>query len=257
MNELEIKVGEVIALLDKLTNQAAFAVKSKIQAEETRNGLLADIEVLEPKLASLKDEHGKEQQIIREKQSELDQMKSRVKSTLESAETQAQVATTLQAKAAQDSLEASKIKEEYAQKNSELTKRENAVEALNLQLHKEVSAFEERLKTCNIEEREKQVSTLIDKARSIREEARKAQESADEEMAKVNDTKAQLIKTAESNTVLKARLESRLRETEEKERSLDAEKVAVAKQKADVETQQLRLNKIIKEKNIEEALIKP
>lgn len=256
MNELEIKVGEAITLLTNMVRDAESALKSARQAEEKKNSLLSDITYLSSRLATLRDENGIEQQKIKDKQAELDRLTGRVKSTIETAETQAQVASALQAQVVQERQEIARKSEEYNQKNMELNRRENELVTLNDQIHKEIAEFEIRLKTSNIDEREKQANTLIEKARHLREEARLAQEKADQALAQANYSIEQTNKSAESNSLLKIRLDQKNLEVEERLKSLQTEIIAVEKQKEDLQAQELRINKIIREKNIEEALIK-
>ena len=255
VNEIQNKVNELIALLNGLVRQSDEAIKSAKSAEEKRDGYLKEIESLEKRISSLRDTNSIENQRLKDAQNEAEYLTNVAKGKISNAEIQADAALALQESLIRDRQDLNKTIADYNALNADINRRQNEAEALMVKAQDGIKELDERLASTNIEEREAQASRVMDKAKILREEAKNAQELANNTLAEANAIREQAAKAAFENDSLKARFETRLNEVEVQARALDAEKSAVEKQKQDLQGQELRINKIIKEKNIEALLV--
>lgn len=241
MNDIKLKVDELIAVINSYVRKAEIANSELSTVDLRKSAILKQIEDSEKRMIDLKNINSDLNIKLKEDRNEAERLLNINKGK----------SSDLDKKLAEIDAVRSKLEEEkkvfdskyasYVSKNSELSKRENDT---NVKL-KEIDAALEVLN-----KKESEIKTLISKSIDLEESHKAKLESVREQMKKASDLMVEANNIKAINERLSSELDLKSRELEKKKSLLNNEKLDVEKSKDELVYRELELAKIVKDKEL-------
>lgn len=253
-DELKKSVDQVITLTSSSLAELASAEKEIERIQQTKEGLEIDIKELKDGLAMLKSTKQDIEAKYKERDSEVAKIKAQALSQLDDIEKERK-------RIAQASLDNDNYRAELEAKEALLKqKQQQALDRYNESIARikeadeKLDKAENLIKNSGIEDRELKVASAQSKADKAMKDALNKDAQATVLWSSADELRAKTEKFASEIEIIKKKQATKESELQSLEAVLNSRQVELDKREKDVKYQELRVNKIIKEKNIADLL---
>lgn len=254
MSNLRQKLDEFLGLAESAVKQAEVAQKDYEALSEKKQAIERDIKDYQSELVAIKELRSEAISKIKAKESELEHLTNVCMGKITDAEKAKISANEARAKAEKESAEAQKIRSIYEAKNAEINKRQSEAEAMIAKANKMTADYKDMVDAMRIDEREDKARRLTKDAEDIIKQARSEMAQAVELNKQTLQIKDKAEQQAMVNAEVKSNLEALRAGLEADRKALNAEREGLEKLRQDVESLELKVKKLIKEKELSQLL---